>query len=204
MQTNTRRLTIIALLGALTIIMGMTPLGFIPIPGFAAKVTIMHVPVIIGALMEGPVVGLAIGAIFGAFSMLQAVIAPTSPLSLMFLNPMIAFLPRMAIALAASAMNRLLRRWRAGGSRISHVVSYASSAVAGALVNTVGVLGLMYLLYIQDTAAALDTTPELVGAVLLGVAATNGVPEAIAGAVIVTAVMLALHHRKKKKPLPTA
>ena len=34
----------------------------------------MHVPVIIGAVLEGPIVGLVIGFIFGLFSLIQAAI----------------------------------------------------------------------------------------------------------------------------------
>ena len=50
-------------MGALAIFLGWTHLGFIPWLAGAA-LTIIHVPVIIGAVLEGPVVGTAIGLIF--------------------------------------------------------------------------------------------------------------------------------------------
>lgn len=200
MRISVQRLTVISLLGALTIIMGLTPIGFIQIPFFAAKVTIMHVPVIIGALMEGPLVGAIIGLIFGIFSMIQAVIAPTTPLSLLFLNPVIALVPRVGIGLAAWGVFRLLQPLRDRFDRMGFVVSTVAASVCGTLVNTIGVLGLMFVIYIKETATALGTTPELVGGVLLGVAGSNGIMESTAAAVIVTAVMLAMKYRKKSRP----
>jgi len=67
---STREITVIGLLFAVTIVLGVTGLGFIPIPPF--KTTIMHIPVIIGGILEGPVVGAMIGLLFGLFSMFEA------------------------------------------------------------------------------------------------------------------------------------
>ena len=67
---KTRKLVSAGMLSAISIILGMTPLGIIPIGPLSA--TTMHLPVIIGAVLEGPVVGLIIGAIFGGFSLYQA------------------------------------------------------------------------------------------------------------------------------------
>lgn len=52
---NVRRMVIIAIFGAITIVLGMTPLGFIPVG--PTRATIMHIPVIIAAIVEGPLVG---------------------------------------------------------------------------------------------------------------------------------------------------
>ena len=70
-----RKMAITGMLAAVSILLGSTPLGFIPIG--PTKATIMHLPVIIGAIMEGPIVGVGIGLIFGIFSMIQAAMAPT-------------------------------------------------------------------------------------------------------------------------------
>ena len=55
---KTRKLVSAGMLSAISIILGMTPLGIIPIGPLSA--TTMHLPVIIGAVLEGPVVGLII------------------------------------------------------------------------------------------------------------------------------------------------
>lgn len=91
-RLDVRKMTIIGVLGAICIVLGTTPLGFIPIG--PTKATIMHIPVLIGAILEGPVVGMAIGLIFGLFSMFNALTNPT-PVSFIFLNPIVAILPRV-------------------------------------------------------------------------------------------------------------
>ncbi len=93
-----RKLTIIGVLGAISIVLGMTPLGFIPVG--PTRATIMHIPVIIGAIIEGPVVGALVGLIFGLFSIYQAITAPT-PVSFVFLNPIVSVLPRILIGITA-------------------------------------------------------------------------------------------------------
>jgi uncharacterized membrane protein len=91
-----KKMTIIGVLGAISIVLGLTPLGFIPIG--PTRATIMHIPVIIGAIMEGPIVGGFIGLIFGLSSMFQAVTNPT-PISFVFLNPLVSILPRVLIGI---------------------------------------------------------------------------------------------------------
>src|SRR5690606_22116549 len=107
---RTRKVVVAGVLGAISALLGWTRLGFIPwFTG--ASLTIMHVPVIIGAVLEGPWVGMAIGLIFGAFSMLQAAIAPTGPADVWFTNPLLAILPRLLIGPLAWLAYRALERW---------------------------------------------------------------------------------------------
>lgn len=93
---NLRKMVTIAVLGAISIVLGMTPLGFIPVG--PTRATIMHIPVIIGAIMEGPIVGGFVGLIFGLFSIYQAMTMPT-PVSFAFLNPLVSVLPRVLIGI---------------------------------------------------------------------------------------------------------
>lgn len=110
-SVNVRKLTIIGVLGAISVVLGMTPLGFIPVG--PTRATIMHIPVIIGAIMEGPIVGGLVGLIFGMFSIYQAITAPT-PVSFVFLNPLVSVLPRILIGItsyyAYKALNKLGNR----------------------------------------------------------------------------------------------
>ena len=110
-QERTRKIAIIGVMGAISIVLGMTRLGFIP--WFSgASLTVMHIPAIIGAIIEGPFVGAAIGLIFGLFSMLQAAIAPTGPTDVWFTNPMLAVLPRLFIGPVAYLVWKALSRWQ--------------------------------------------------------------------------------------------
>ncbi len=81
---NVRKMVVTAMLSGICLFLGLTGLGFVPLPLF--KLTILHLPVIIGAIVEGPVVGASIGFIFGLFSIYQNITAPT-PMSPFFYNP---------------------------------------------------------------------------------------------------------------------
>jgi uncharacterized membrane protein len=171
MSTSTRRIVIAGVMGAISILLGATHLGFIPwLAG--ASLTIMHVPVIIGAVLEGPVVGLVIGLIFGAFSLLQGAIAPTGPTDIWFTNPLISILPRLFIGPVAWAVYSVLKRSK-------ELVALAAAGVLGSLTNTVLVLGALGLFRLLPW--------PLIGTI----AVTNGVPEAIAAAIVTVAVVAA-------------
>lgn len=98
-SNNTKNIALIGVLGGLTIFLGLTPMGFIPIGPTAA--TIMHIPVIIGAIMGGPVVGGFVGLIFGLSSLFNAIMKPTI-VSFAFLNPLVSILPRIIIGLGTA------------------------------------------------------------------------------------------------------
>lgn len=169
-QNRTRKLVITGVMGAIAVLLGLTHWGFIPWFG-GISLTIMHVPVIIGAVLEGPIVGLGIGLIFGIFSMLQAAIAPSSPADTWFTNPVLAVLPRLAIGPVAYYVWKLLER--------IPLVGLVVAGVAGSLTNTILVLGVIGLLgYIPWV-------------VIGGIVVSNGLPEALVSAVITLLVVAA-------------
>lgn len=111
MKITTRQIVIAAALSAVAILLGATRLGFIPfVLGIA--ITIMHVPVIIGAVLEGPVVGTVIGFLFGLFSLIWAYVAPTGGGDVFFQNPLISIVPRLFIGVLAYLAYRALREPR--------------------------------------------------------------------------------------------
>ncbi|MGC9397851.1 MAG: ECF transporter S component [Anaerolineae bacterium] len=169
-QDRTRKIVIAGVLGAISVLLGWTHWGFIPwLTG--ASLTIMHVPVIIGAVLEGPLVGTAIGLIFGAFSMLQAAIAPSGPSDVLFTNPLIAVLPRLFIGVIAWLT------WRALETRPT--VGLIAAGITGSLTNTLLVLGMIGL----TGAAPWAALPPIILA--------NGLPEAAASAIITLVVVAA-------------
>src|SRR5690554_2691066 len=90
MKSSTRIITVTGMLSAIAIVLGLTPLGLIPVPTLAGRATIMHIPVIVGAILEGPIVGMFVGLIFGMISFLTT----ASPL---LKNPIVAIIPRILI-----------------------------------------------------------------------------------------------------------
>lgn len=240
-----RKMTVVGVLGAISILLGMTPLGFIPIG--PTKATIMHIPVIIGAIMEGPVVGALVGLIFGLFSIFQAMTNPT-PISFVFLNPIISILPRVLIGigsyytykmvrelgdkkagyilkgifvlislylvygiysslivevnLLSALMNAILllvsffMAYYADKKNKNRLLDVTLSSIVGSLINTVGVLSLVYFLYGDQFVEKLGGDITMARKVILGIGITNGIPEAILGVIIVSSVVGALKTRK--------
>jgi len=119
---STRQMAISGMLGAIAILLGITRLGFIPVPTPAGHATIMHIPAILGGILEGPLVGALTGLIFGIYSFANA----TNPI---FADPLIAILPRIFIGVVSYYAYKYLRQ------------SSVLAAIAGTLTNTVGVLG---------------------------------------------------------------
>lgn len=187
---NTRRLVIISILGTVSIVLGMTPLGFIPL-GFA-KATTMHIPVIIGAVLEGPIVGVAVGLIFGITSIIQSFTAPT-PISFIFWNPLVSILPRIAIGLVAYYSFTILNKITKKASLSAGIAAFLATAT-----NTIGVLGMAYIFFAQKIVDSLGLPQDGAAAFLGSIAITNGVAEAIASCVIVFFTTKALFALNKK------
>jgi uncharacterized membrane protein len=109
MKLTIRQIVVAGVMSAIAVFLGATRLGFLPFV-LGTAITIMHVPVIIGAVLEGPAVGTIIGGLFGIFSLVWAFVAPTGPGDLYFQNPLISILPRLFIGLAAWASYSAFRR----------------------------------------------------------------------------------------------
>lgn len=190
-RMNVRRMTVIGVLSAISIMMSMLPfIGYIPIGPI--KATIMHIPVIIGAIIEGPVVGATIGLIFGLTSLWNAITQPVL-LSPLFINPLVSVLPRILIGIIAYYVYQ-------GVYKISKKV-YASGFVAGiigSIINTAGVLGMIYILYADKYLDLMGQQGASASKLLFGVVLTSGVPEALVAGLIVSAVSVALIRKGKK------
>ncbi|MGE5632590.1 MAG: ECF transporter S component [Caulobacteraceae bacterium] len=185
-KLNTRQIAVIGMLSSISIILGLTGYGFIPLP--VAKATFMHVPVIIGAILEGPVVGAMIGLIFGVFSIFQNLANPNL-LSFAFINPLVSVLPRILIGITSYYFYRLIAvRFKTLGIGIG--------AAVGSLTNTIGVLGMIYLLYAARYAEVKQIAVNTAAKVIFGVALTNGIPEAIIAIIITIPVVMAITRRK--------
>lgn len=145
-KLKTKQITTVGLLFAITIVLGATGLGFIPIPPI--NTTIMHIPVIIGSLIAGPVVGGLTGLLFGLFSIFRAINLP-SPVSFLFMNPIIALIPRILIGITPHLIYKFIKTK-------SNVFNLSLSCAIGSFTNTIGVMGLIYILYLDKFADALN------------------------------------------------
>lgn len=131
---SSRKLVTAAMLGAIIIVLSLTPLGLIPL-GFI-NATTMHIPVIIGAIAEGPVVGALVGLIFGVSSLLNALLRNPSPVSFVFYNPLISVLPRVLIGITSYYAYKACQN--IGDKKLKNLSKILWIAIS---------IGLIYLLY---------------------------------------------------------
>ncbi len=192
-----RKLTITAMLAAITILLGLT-VGYIPGP--VAKLTLMTIPVIIGAILEGFGTGLFLGLIFGLTSVAQLFMFPSVFLPVFQVRPfymlVILIIPRLLIPITAylsyTGLSKLFK------DRFLPISTGITAAI-GSLTNTVFVLLGVYLLVAPEFANALGTATDTVGAVLLGIAGFNGLIEAAVAVVLCIPIVMALSKSKKRK-----
>ena len=86
-RRNTAALALTAFFAAIIVLMSFTPIGYIPLGVINA--TIIHIPVILGALYLGPKSGAFLGFIFGLTSFLKNTFMPAT-LSAFVFSPVLA------------------------------------------------------------------------------------------------------------------
>ncbi len=186
-KVSTRKITTLAMLSAISVILGFTPLGIIPVPPVPA--TIMHIPVIIAAILEGPIIGAIMGFIFGIISIVRA-ITTGNLLLVAYLNPLVSVLPRILIGVVAYYVYK-------GIPIKNEKIRVGLSAAVGTAINTIGFLGMMYLLYANEYSVVKKISQDTVAKVMVAVAMTNGIPEIIVAVIITVGVIMALKKVRK-------
>ena len=181
-KTSTRKLTVTGMMIAITMILAYTPLGIIPLQPVSATIT--HIPTIIIALLEGPIVGAIIGAAFGIVSLIKALTQPAGILDPYFINPLVSILPRVLIGIIAGYSYKGFLNVIKNGTLCAVLAS-----ALGSLTNTLGAMGMIYVLYLSDMTQKLGTAA---GPVIWGIITTYGGVEMLAAAVICATVVLAL------------
>lgn len=196
----------LALLTGLMIVMAFTPLGYIPLPFMNA--TTMHIPVIVGACVLGVKAGAFLGTVFGITSVIKATIQPN--ITSFVFTPFYSFSPEFQGGLA-SLLVAILPRILIGvvSALIFKAVlsktkkenaAFITAGFTGSLVNTVGVMSLIYIFFGEQYARAGGSNPDLLYQVILGVIGLNGVPEAVIAAVLTLAVGRALRVVMRRMP----
>lgn len=149
---TTRRVVFSALFGAMTFALGAPPalIGFIRLPNVSGAATILHIPVIIGAVIGGPIVGMLSGFIFGISSILNDTTG-------LFGNPIISVLPRVLIGLTSWLVYRGLRK-----VNTSIVIAAAAAGIVGTLTNTILVVGLLVAFSLIPLAVVPTIIPQAV------------------------------------------
>ena len=206
-KMDTRYMATLAMFCGILLVMGMTGIGFIPLP--VIKATTMHIPVILGAILLGPAAGAVLGGVFGICSIWANT---TSPGLLAF-----AFSPFMTteglpgvlkslwIALGCRILLGVIVGWLWKGLKRVLKQDYLALPVTAAvstICHTILVMGSIYLLLAQQYAQAKNVAITAVFGLVMGTVTASGIPEAIIAAVLVTVIGKALLHlmaRMKKR-----
>lgn len=197
-----RKMVVTAMLSAIVAVLTFTPIGMIPLPPPLLSATTVHIPVLVAALVEGPAVGLIVGAVFGLCSFIRAWESGAVGLTLFFRNPLVSVLPRLVVPLVAFGVWALLRRLIRPNA-VTDKLHSALAAVAGTLTNTVLCLGMIVLLYGGDLTAMINEMISAgsadaaylnhAGAWLVAVVGVpNGIGECLVAAVIVPMIKTAV------------
>ena len=196
-KKDTRWMAAVAMFAAIIVVLANTPLGMIPL--VITKATTVHIPVILGAILLGPTAGGILGGVFGICSVISNTMTPA--LTSFAFSPFLSTtgVPGAMKALWVSVGCRILigvvAGWLWKFLRKRNVNSWASLPLVGfvgSMVNTVLVMGSIYVLFAQQYAAAKDVAREAVFGLVMTTVAFNGIPEALAAAVLVAAIGKAL------------
>jgi len=192
-KRDTRWMVSVALMAAIIIVLANTPLGMIQLP--IVKATTVHIPVIIGAILLGPTAGAVLGLVFGMCSLISNTMAPTL-LSFAFSPFMsttgilgavkaiwISVGCRVLIGLVAGWVWILLKK-----IKVNQIAALTITGFIGSMVNTVTVMGSIYLLFAKQYAEAKEVAVTAVWGLVMGTVTASGIPEAIAAAVLVAVV----------------
>lgn len=188
-------LTRISILTALIIVMAFTPIGYIKTSGL--EITLLTIPVIIGAVIDNEKAGSFLGLIFGITSFVQA-FTGLSPFGAMMFqtNPLGCFVvtipTRIAVGFIAGLVYKLLKH------KAKSISDYAAGLCAS-IANTVLFMGTLILFYwksdfIQNISASLGTSNILL--FIVAFVGINGVVEAICCTIIAGTACKALRKIK--------
>ena len=204
---NIRYMATLGMFAAVLLVMGMTGIGFIPLP--VIKATTMHIPVIIGAVLLGPTAGGILGGVFGLCSIWANTTSP-GLLSFAFSPFMstegipgalkavwIALGCRILFGLAAGWLWKLLKK-----AKLPDLAALPVTAAVATVMHTLLVMGSIYLMLSQQYAAAKNVAISAVFGLIMGTVTASGIPEAIIAAILVTVIGKSLLHlmaRMKKR-----
>lgn len=189
MPITTRRriqnLTVNAMLIALIALMGFVPfLGFIPL-GASVSITLIHLPVLLGAALLSTRSATLLVLSFGIVSLLVVLTNPTpQPIDLFFVNPLISVLPRILFGLFAGVLFSFSRRF----AKLQHYGLLSIFAFLATVFHTILVLSMLWLFASAELSGLFGNLVQFIWYIL----SLNGLIEAILSALLIPLLTLAL------------
>ncbi len=198
-KMDTRYMATLAMFCGVLLVLGISGIGFIPLP--VIKATTMHIPVILGAILLGPSAGGVLGCLFGLCSVWANTTAPgllsfafspfmtTEGLPGIAKSLWIAVGCRICLGIAAGWLWKLFRKVLK-----QDYLALPVTAALSSVLHTLLVMGSIYVLLAQQYAEAKNVAITAVFGLVMGTVTASGIPEAIIAAVVVTVVGKALLH----------
>lgn len=187
---KTKRIVLYGLFIAIILLMAFTPIGYIKMP--FVEITLITIPVIVGAVTMGPVAGLVLGTVFGLTSFAQCFGMSKFGTMLFSINPFFTFIICVvARALMGYLCGVIFKAFEKRGN--TSVWAFGVSSVAGALLNTLFFVGFLLILFGNSDYIMAMRGGANVLAFLAAFVGINGLVEAIACGIVGTAIAKALH-----------
>lgn len=189
---NTKQLVQTALFSAIIFLLAFTPLGYLRI--WTIEVTLLTIPVVVGAILLGPKIGAFLGFIFGLTSFIQCFGLSPFGTALLAIDPyltaILCFVPRILMGYLVGVLFQVLRK------HSNEWLALVSSSLAGSLLNTVLFVGTLVVFFGQsDFLRQFGETPWAIITVLV---TFNALAEAILSLIIGSTVAKALSVYLKK------
>lgn len=194
-REQAQRIAIIGIFTAILILQAVVPfLGYIPLLPGMPVITLMGMTVMVGAIILGPKSGAVLGLIWGVISLIRAYTSPGTVTFLLFANPVIALVPRLLVGWLAGWLPISLQK-----IKVPQAVSLGLTGFIGAAVNTLSVVLLTGIFYLNNSATLLNKiglqgNSQNLFKVLLVALGVNGLAEAISAIVIVPLLAIPLKH----------
>ena len=189
-KNKTRKLTQMALLTAIILLMAFTPLGYLRTG--VVEITFIMIPVVVGAILMGPGAGAILGGVFGLTSFIQCFGMSALGAMLLqvnwFFTVVVCFVPRVLMGWLAGLIFKAL--YKVDKTRL---VSFAVASLSGAVLNTIFFVGSLGLLFYNTVLGMASESGISVLAFLLSFVTQNSVLECAACLIVGTAISKALY-----------
>ena len=199
-NAKTYKMVQMAILIAIMLIFAFTPIGYIKFG--AIEITLMVIPVAVGAIVLGPTCGAILGGIFGATSFVQCFGISAFGTFLFSLNPVMTFITCIVPRILCGWLAALI--FQAIYSKGKKTLAAYTASLSTALLNTIFFMGCIIMFFWSDAGfvdqmAAWGVTTKSVGLFLVAFVGVNGVVEAVVNFIVGGAISQAvLRYRNKK------
>lgn len=202
-------LTKFGILAAILAIVSFTPLGSIPFFGFIV-VTISMIPVVVTSILLGTIPGALMGLLAGLFSLIVWTFMPPMPAIAFAFSPfhsfgevrggiaslLICLVPRIFVGLGTGFLFQILSKvMPKKNEKITSYIIYGVSGAFGSMLNTLMVLGGIYMFFQEPYSAAIEISADLLLGIIVTTILTGGIPEAALAAIAAIFICKPLKNR---------